>query len=178
MIDQALKDKYPDKLMLNIEIGIFERRINKDPNNAEAYTQLAFFLEGLDEYDLRLALYTKAISLKPDLIRAYLGRSHLYSSFASKSPENAFLAIQDAQEVVRLGRERGDFSTDWMACDYLYALSCAYQSIGDLSAATEVQRSALQYANTKQARQNVLMRLEQLEVWLAEKDALSTKSTR
>jgi tetratricopeptide (TPR) repeat protein len=78
MIDQALKDKYPDKLMLNIEIGIFERRINKDPNNAEAYTQLAFVLEGLDEYDLRLALYIKAIPLKPDLNRAYPSESTGY----------------------------------------------------------------------------------------------------
>ncbi len=78
MIDQALKAKYSDKLMLNIEIGIFERRINKDPNNAEAYTQPAFFLEELDEYDLRLALYTNAIFLKPDLNRAYPSESAGY----------------------------------------------------------------------------------------------------
>ena len=97
----------------------FEEAVKLDPSFAEAYNNLAFTLrkQGSANYKRSLALYNKAIELKPKLAEAYMYRGVLYSQMGQKSDAQADLAVlkklsprlaKELEEYFQTGHEEDD----------------------------------------------------------------------
>ena len=99
----------------------FEEAVKLDPNFAEAYNNLAFTLrkQGAANYQKSLALYNKAIELKPKLAEAYMYRGVLYAQLGRKADAQADLAILKKLNL-ELAKELEEYFETGKEEDYLY----------------------------------------------------------
>jgi tetratricopeptide (TPR) repeat protein len=97
----------------------FEEAVKLDPTFAEAYNNLAFTLrkQGSANYKQSLALYNRAIELKPKLAEAYMYRGILYSQMGRKADAQSDLAVlkklsprlaKELEEYFQTGQEEDD----------------------------------------------------------------------
>lgn len=59
-------------------VSDYDKAVELDPNNADAYCERADFYYEMDEYNKAIADYSKAIELNPQYVSAYFNRAYAY----------------------------------------------------------------------------------------------------
>ena len=138
----------------------FESAIARDPNDANAYTEMGDWWYSQRDYRKALDHLETAVQLDGKFASALCIRASLFATCPDAGFRDGTRAVHDAEAAISIAGNLGELRRDWRHRSYLRVLAASYAERGDFPPAIGTLEEALTMTITKSATRELAGDLE------------------